>query len=47
MNIRHDIENAWGAIKRFARRMLVTKRLMALMAMGVTALVSIVVLYSA
>ena len=45
MNIRHDIENAWGAIKRFARRMLVTKRLMALMAIGVTALVSIVVLY--
>lgn len=45
MNIRHDIGNAWGAIKRFARRMLVTKRLFVLMAMGVCSLVGIVVLY--
>ncbi|MDO4511009.1 MAG: hypothetical protein Q4B68_04215 [Bacteroidales bacterium] len=47
MNISHDIHNAWGAIKRFARRMLVTKRLMALMLMGTASLVGIVVLYHA
>lgn len=45
MNIRRDIENARNAILRFARRMLVTKRLMALMVSGVAALVGVVVLY--
>lgn len=45
MNLRHDIGNAWTAIKRFAHRMVVTKRLMALMAAGVCALAGIVALY--
>lgn len=45
MNIRNDIGNALQAIRRFARRMLESKRLMALMAMGIGSVVGIVVLY--
>ncbi len=45
MNFRNDIGNALHAIKRFAHRMLVSKRLTGLVGMGVCSLMGIVALY--
>lgn len=47
MQFRYHITNVKGAILRFARRMLITKRLTVLMLMGTCALVGIVLLYYA
>ena len=47
MRFRYHIGNVKGAILRFARRMLVTKRLTVLMLMGICALMGVVGLYYA
>ena len=47
MQFRYHIGNVKGAILRFARRMLVTKRLTVLMLMGICALMGVVGLYYA